>query len=970
MRSANYRLKYDMRLMFAQFSLIVIAARRLWNHRLLMGSLLLGLVTAVALLASIPLYTDAAQNRLLRGELTDAGAYRPPFAFLWRYVGAWHGDIELDRYAPINEYLTQQAPAIIGLPLAEETIRYVKTGNMRLFPAPNSGAPNSGAPISGAFAAREPLFWTSVGFITGLEERIQLVEGDGTRIFTDEHGLLPVLISQAMAEQAGLQVGEEYLLVGQNADIPVRIVGVWRPLNPADPFWFYQPRAFDEALLTSEGAFFGILAPQLARPIDTAVWYQIYDGQRVRAADAPRLLERVATAEVRVTALLDNTTLDASPAAALAAYGRAARTLTLNLVFFSVPLIGLIFYFMAQVAGMVVQRSQAEIAILRSRGMSRGQIVFLYLLEGGLLGAIGLLLGMGLGRWLAAMMGRAHSFLDPALLGGGQMEPLLIVLSPTAWRYGLLGVGLVLAALVIPVLSASGHTIVTFKRERARALLAPLWQRYFFDIFLLVFPLYGWYQLRQQGTIALLGGGRDPFANPLLFLTPVLFCFALALLFARFFPWLMRGLAWLAQWLPGATPLLITRQLARSANQYIGPLLLLTLTVSLAIFTASMALTLDSHLHDQVYYQIGADLNLAELGESVAEEESAAGQPSSGSGEGTRWLFLPVSEHLEVDGVLAAARVGEFSGVTNIGGRQQNGRLLGIDRLEFSQVAAFRADFADESLGGLMNRLAVNQANLLVSRDFMNRNALQVGDPLRLTVGTSGEFQPVEFVIAGAVDLFPNHYPQDGPLFVGNLEYIFESLGGMFPYNVWLATDAAVPSEAIISGVRQRGLTVVTAADARQRILQQQNQPERQGLFGLLSVGFLAAAALTVLGFLVYAIVSFQRRFIELGMLRAVGLSVGQMAAFLAGEQALLIVTGMGLGAGLGVWASYIFIPFLQVGEGRAALTPPFIILIAWQQMGLILAIFAAMFVTAVVVLSLLLLRMRLFEAVKLGETA
>jgi len=32
------------------------------------------------------------------------------------------------------------------------------------------------------------------------------------------------------------------------------------------------------------------------------------------------------------------------------------------------------------------------------------------------------------------------------------------------------------------------------------------------------------------------------------------------------------------------------------------------------------------------------------------------------------------------------------------------------------------------------------------------------------------------------------------------------------------------------------------------------------------------------LGFLVYAVGSFQRRFIELGMLRAVGLSVAQMA--------------------------------------------------------------------------------------------
>jgi hypothetical protein len=63
-----------MRLLLSQFSLTVIAARRLWNHRLLMSCLLAGLITAVALLSSIPLYADAAQNRLLRGCTN----HRPP----------------------------------------------------------------------------------------------------------------------------------------------------------------------------------------------------------------------------------------------------------------------------------------------------------------------------------------------------------------------------------------------------------------------------------------------------------------------------------------------------------------------------------------------------------------------------------------------------------------------------------------------------------------------------------------------------------------------------------------------------------------------------------------------------------------------------------------------------------------------------------------------------------------------------
>jgi putative ABC transport system permease protein len=510
-------------------------------------------------------------------------------------------------------------------------------------------------------------------------------------------------------------------------------------------------------------------------------------------------------------------------------------------------------------------------------------------------------------------------------------------------------------------------------------LLRPLWQRYYLDLFLLALPLYGWYLLRQQGSIALFSQGDDPFSNPLLFLEPVLFCFSLALLFVRLFPLLMGALASLARWLPGTAALLTARQLARSANQYVGPLLLLSLTVSLATYTGSMAATLDGHLIDRVSYQVGADIALAELGQSTEQLDQATlpGQstaPESNDENEPRWLFLPVSEHLRVPGVIAAARVGQFEATSSIGGRQQAGRLLGVDRAHLPAAARpfgqFRSDFgAGESLGGLMNRLAIDWSNVLVSRDFMARNQLGIGHPLRLTVGAAGDYQEIEFTVAGPLDLFPTLYPQDGPFFVADLEYIFEGLGGAYPYDVWLATDPAVPGEEVVAGVRHLGLAVVNASDARAAITAEQDRPERQGLFGLLSVGFLAAAALTVLGFLVYAVVSFQERYIELGMLRAIGLSVWQMAVSLAGEQAALILTGAGLGTGLGVWTSRLFIPYLQMGTEKTALVPPFVVHIAWNQIWIIYAVFGAMFVLAVTVLVVLMTRMKVFEVVKLGET-
>ena len=139
-------------------------------------------------------------------------------------------------------------------------------------------------------------------------------------------------------------------------------------------------------------------------------------------------------------------------------------------------------------------------------------------------------------------------------------------------------------------------------------------------------------------------------------------------------------------------------------------------------------------------------------------------------------------------------------------------------------------------------------------------------------------------------------------------------------------------------------------------------------MFGLLSVGFLASAFLTVLGFLFYSVLSFRRRFVELGMLRAIGLSIGQMAALLTCEQGLIIGTGMGIGTALGVTASTLFIPFLQVRADQHPQTPPFVVKISLEQISIIYAIFGGMLVLAVIITMLLLARMRVFQAVKLGE--
>jgi putative ABC transport system permease protein len=433
----------------------------------------------------------------------------------------------------------------------------------------------------------------------------------------------------------------------------------------------------------------------------------------------------------------------------------------------------------------------------------------------------------------------------------------------------------------------------------------------------------------------------------------------------------MAAVAWIASRTRSVGLLLAARQLARTPGFYATPVLLLILTLSLATFTASLAQTLDKHLVNQAYYKSGADLMLVEVGQNT----EAAGFPGdqrpavlTQEQQGAKWLFLPVNEHLQVPGVQAAARVGEYPAVANISGGSIRGVFLGIDRLDFPQSAFWRGDFAPQDLGTLMNTLALQDDGILAPAQFLHDNNLKLGDRLRLRVNTLQESVEIDYRIAGEFELFPGWYPEeDGPLFVGGLDYLFESVGWEFPYDVWLKVDADSDTETIVEGVTNLGINVARWEAPLQQVSDEQQRPERQGLFGVLSVGFIAAAFLTILGFLLFALYSFQRRMVELGILRACGLRARQMAAFLVWELAILIILGAGVGTALGALVSYLFIPFLQVGSGAAAF-PPFVVEIAWPAILRMYFLFGVLFLAALAAFVALLLRMKIFQAIKLGE--
>lgn len=954
----------------ALFPIVAVAFKRLWSNKGLTFCSVFGLTMAVALISCIPLYTDAANLSVLAQELaeTEQTRGRPPFAFMYRYIGAWNGAIELEDYRAVNDYLTRSAAGVIDLPL-EFSTRYVKTDDFSLFPA-------SEAVYAGL---RQPLGWVNFSFIENLNEHIRLVEGEFPAAATAETETVEVLVSRALADETGVQAGEEYVVFmrGSRAEagdalkqsqFSIKVTGIWEALDETESFWFYSPRSLENGLMVPAETFGLRIAPSMTEEVYAAIWYLVFDGSAVRTDDVPTLLPRIAQVSTRAANLLADVSLDVSPVPALQNYQRTTYIMTIMLYVFSIPILALVLYFVGLISGLVVARQRGEIAILKSRGTGANQVIGIYALEGILIGVVALALGLPLGRRLAMLMGNTVSFLNL-----GSRAPLAVVITPKAIRLAVAGVVVAVLASLLPALGAARMSVVTYHQERARATERPFWQRYGLDLLLLAIAGYGYYVLSNRGTLNYLGAGTgDPFQDPLLFLAPALAVFAVSMLLIRLFPLVMEGVARLSGVSARAVSVVLAfRQLARMSRQYTGALLLLILTVSLAAFTASMARTLDQSLVDRMYYRYGSDYLVNEIGQPPEEQQEDPEVPMLAGSQTEGWVFVPVSEHLKADGVEAAARVGVYQARATVGDERGQGVLYGIDRLEFPNVAFYRRDFAASATGELMNRLALDRSAVLVSENFLRDAAVSTGDKIELSVALWGDERRMSFIVADVIKYFPTYYPDDEEneyLFVANLEYIFEEMGGLYPYDVWVRTSGPIDSEATEKVWRANDINVLQITGSREAIELEQARPDRAGVFGILSVGFIAAAALTLLGFLIHSFISFRQRTIEFGVLRAIGLSIGQMIAFLGVEQLVLILTGMTAGTLVGVWVSRLFVPFFQVGMSKTASIPPFVVVIAWEDIATIYIVFGVMLLGAVASMIWFLLRLKIFEAVKLGE--
>ncbi|WP_432920509.1 FtsX-like permease family protein [Microbispora sp. CA-135349] len=743
----------------------------------------------------------------------------------------------------------------------------------------------------------------------GLDGRTDLVSGHWPAEGGPTAGA-EATVEAALSEPASramrVSAGDEFTVVGRldGAPVRVRVTGVFRLRDPGDPRWAgedllrYGTRTGDFTsrgpLVVPAGAFLGRFTTG-----DSARWLAEPDLRRLPPDRLRALSTSAAGVSADVRAGCPRCAVTETLSATLLRLDRGALTARSTMLVPVFQLLVLGAYALALTARLLAEHRRMETALLRSRGGGSPRLAAL---------------AAGEALLIALPCVPAAPFLAPVLLGLVSAFPWIEATgvrppgAPDGATFAAAAaVALACAAmLAAPPLLAARRTYAEEQAARGRDDRPGLIQRAGADMALLVVAGLAVWRLRDQdaGVTARLGGELG--LDPLIGAGPALALLSGGMAALRLVP-AVAGVAERAtRRRSGFSPVLAARQVSRRPARYSGPALLLTMAVAIGVMSLATAATWRGVQEDRARHLVGADLRVA-----------------AHAGDGTRtFTGLP--------GIVAAAPAHRVTVVANGG----DATLIAMDATELGRVMLLRPDLSRLSPAGLAARLAGPPGETL--RVVVTEG---LADTVRITAGTAT--MPIEVV--GVVAAMPGT-PEGTPALLADLAAL-RAHGGQggqgeqatqWPVTEWwLAAgghDTTRAAAALAATGRETG--EVTAVAALTRGLR--DDPTAAGLQGALLLGFAAALAFAVLGFLVNAAVLARERRGEFAVLGALGVNFRQTLGLLAAEQSFVIGLAPAGGVALAVVVSAAVVPPMVSTAATGAL--PVLLHVPWAQVAALVA--------------------------------
>ncbi|NLN64535.1 MAG: ABC transporter permease [Clostridiaceae bacterium] len=948
--------------------------RKIINNKWLFLCLLIGSLSACGIFSSIPLYSNAILQKVLTKDLeaSHLESRRYPGAYSVELVASGrYGKPLVDQVKDIAE---RQLSTSFHLPVVD-TLYSVRLNGLKLKREEDqffNDQKNVGYPV----------------FLSNYEPHIRLVRG---RIPSKEtvDGVYEAAITLEAMNRLQLLQDQEYSLEwqdffsGEGTQIArFKVVGIFTVEDLNSIYWSGgRYNKLGDAILFSDEQISQMIAQDEKVTIKHTEYACFLDYKAVKIDDVDAILETMEEQYrwnenngnlLKLTLPMLNVLED---------YHDRKAQLNITLWILTIPMMLIICFYTMMLSGLIVRNSRNEIAVIKSRGAGRLQVLMIYMAESLILAVVSFASGPGIGMFICRILGSSNGFLE--FVNRKSLTPLV---SPKTYGYSAAAAILFMLFMLVPVMKASTASIVEYKRRITRYSDKPFWQKFYLDLLVLAVCGYGYYNFQNRQDILGMTGlsGTELSVDPLLFFISTFFILGMSLLFLRLYPLLIRlvfrlGSRW---WNPVLYFSLVNGSKADRNQQSI--MLFIILALSFGIINANQARTINSNTFDKVMYHIGAEVVIEPYNNLKHQTGSPVmdsyGEVPETFSQPTQYLEPPYDTYRKIEGYESITRVLVDDKASVISGRDsiRDVRLLGVTPHEFGKTAWFRNDLLPYHLNEYLNMLSKSPMACFLSSNIKEQFNIREGDNLFIRLGGGDS---LEFTVYGFLDYFPSCNPykemklkatdetkvSNAYFAVINHVYVMKKLPAA-PYEIWLKKKDGITDGTINDQLDALKLSVERVDYASQSIIQKKNDPMLLGTNGVLTMCFIVTMLITAVGFVLFWVLSIREKTLKFGIFRAMGMPMSSVTMIMLCEQFLVSVVAIVIGFVLGTVASTIFIPMLEMVYSAYHQIPPFKITADFNDYIKVLGIAGSMLFAGLVLLYTLVRSINVHQVIKMGE--
>ncbi len=935
--------------------MLKVMFQKIWHKRWMVFSLLLGTILLSATVVSFPMYKDAAFDRMLQDEFKNYLTEKGEWPGLLEFVMVSKKDAEGKSIGRMED-LMQNIYTNMGVDKIE-TLSYYNMGKVEVKSLMKRDD-------VGNIALR-------LATMSGLENHAEILAGE---MFSEEgvteDGYIEVVVSQSCMVGTKVLVGEKLEFKGlklpDGSMAKIKIVGVYDKKEETDFYWQVSPDQLDNVCLMNEKVFReNFLGQNAGKYTINCNYFPMFAYENCDAKRAEQLYKE--TIYLIEESPYKSTMKTPGYLEVLETYNKKKDRIEATLFILQVPVLILLCAFLFMIASQMYDMERNEISVLKSRGGSGGQILRLYFYQSVFTTLIGTLLGLQLGKLFCSILGSARNFLEFSV-----RSDLQVKFTKETMLYAGAAALVSILVMTLPALKHSRLTIVKLKQQKASRSKS-LWEKLFLDVICLGVAGYGYYNFSKNKELLTVDVLKGEALDPLLYLSSSLLIVGLGLLFLRLQPYVIKLIYQLGKsfWGPASYASFMENIKNNSKQHFI--MLFMILTVSLGMYHATVARTILQNAKDNVAYLQGADLIIKE---KWADNSAFADKADA---EAFRYYEPDFSKYEKLDFVESYTRVIFDEGAYLKGDKntRQDITLLGIHTKEYGENTYMDDTLLQKPYYEYLNELAVVPNGVLLSRNFESKLEYKVGDTITF-YGSLGKSQTVKIV--DFVDYWPGYEPvstglnADGSVETKDNYYLITHYQllrknwGVTPYEVWMTLKEGAQGEQIAPWLEEHDVHLLKYVNKEVEMEKVVKDPLLQGTNGILTMSFMVTLVLCAAGYLIYWIMSIRSREMIFGVLRASGMHKEELFHMLINEQIFSGLTSILAGVGIGKLTSKLFVPMIQSAYAAADQVLPMKLITNSMDMVRLYGVVAGVMVVCLIVLILLVFKLNVAKALKLGE--